>query len=461
MKNPQRVSKNPNTRSIDTQKDRISANKSDKVSGVDEAARRGGELAVVKTTKALKKQSKPVKHPQPSKPVKPLKQGAASKPSKQTKKQKITVSSANASVAAHKDRKRRRFVAALLWILGILSVIFALLIAGWFYLDHLDQEAGAYVPRGVTMNSVSLGGMTEAEVTKVVEDIITSHMGTKITVFIADSAIVMDMDGYVTSDPETLVKEIMQVRLDADREQRMRHDYLDTPIVAAFETGYFIDSEAIQRFAEDLATAHTVYSTNATLDYDGYTPVITDGADGYTFDAQKTAELIEEAMLSNLNDNPVSQVMAVQVPLVAEVSRADLTVPILTASISARQVMLWNGDELVKTYPCAVGQKKYPTIPGQYYIGLKEENPTWYNPDPEGWGKDAPKMIPGPNDALGVRGLHIYTLQGYNTMMLFHGALAADKAGTATTHGCLRMFNDDVIDLYDRVPVGTSVMLVK
>jgi lipoprotein-anchoring transpeptidase ErfK/SrfK len=377
-----------------------------------------------------------------------------SKSAPSAKKQK------GAAAVAIKARRRSRILVTFAWIIGVLVLVSGLLGAGWYYLMSEDVHNAQFVPVGVTLNGDGLGGKSEAQVRTMVEDIIASHMESVVIVVAGETQITLRLEDYVSSDPDTLVKEIMSVREDTPLLDRLRHDYLSEPIRASFETGYLVDTDKVHADAEKIALDHSHPAVDATMYFVGYTPTLTDSSEGYTIDADQTAQVIERAILDNIEgQEEVSHVTAISTVIAPEVTRDDLMVPALTVNIGARQVMLWNGDQLVKTYTCAVGRPAYPTIPGEYYIGIKEVNPPWYNPDPEGWGAGSPKYLPGPNDALGARGMHIFNYAGHNTLMLFHGALAGDKAGTATTHGCIRMFNSDVTDLYERVPMGTRVSL--
>jgi lipoprotein-anchoring transpeptidase ErfK/SrfK len=82
--------------------------------------------------------------------------------------------------------------------------------------------------------------------------------------------------------------------------------------------------------------------------------------------------------------------------------------------------------------------------------------PTWINPDPTGWGASMPAMIPpGPGNPLGVRAIN-WTAPGIR----FHGTSATSSIGTAASHGCVRMYNEDVIELYDVVKVGTPIVSI-
>jgi lipoprotein-anchoring transpeptidase ErfK/SrfK len=80
--------------------------------------------------------------------------------------------------------------------------------------------------------------------------------------------------------------------------------------------------------------------------------------------------------------------------------------------------------------------------------------PTWVNPDPEGWGASMPAMIPpGPSNPLGLRAIN-WSASGIR----FHGTSDIGSIGTPASHGCVRMYNEDVIELYDMVEVGTPIV---
>lgn len=66
---------------------------------------------------------------------------------------------------------------------------------------------------------------------------------------------------------------------------------------------------------------------------------------------------------------------------------------------------------------------------------------------------------PGLNNPLGARALYIYK-DGKDTLYRVHGTPDWQSVGKATSSGCVRMFNQDVIDLFDRVPSGTPIVVI-
>jgi len=82
--------------------------------------------------------------------------------------------------------------------------------------------------------------------------------------------------------------------------------------------------------------------------------------------------------------------------------------------------------------------------------------PTWVNPSPDTWGKDLPASIPpGPNNPLGLRAINWDA-----PAIRFHGTQALYSLGYNASHGCVRMANEDVIELYDLIDVGTPIVSV-
>jgi lipoprotein-anchoring transpeptidase ErfK/SrfK len=97
-------------------------------------------------------------------------------------------------------------------------------------------------------------------------------------------------------------------------------------------------------------------------------------------------------------------------------------------------------------------------------VGSKQQWPKWF-PPPEMVARD-PKAAPyangmegGINNPLGARALYLY--QGKkDTLFRIHGTNEPWSIGQAVSSGCIRLLNQDIIDLYDRGPIGTSVVVL-
>ncbi len=105
---------------------------------------------------------------------------------------------------------------------------------------------------------------------------------------------------------------------------------------------------------------------------------------------------------------------------------------------------------------------------GQATIDVKKEWPTWRStqemierePITYGKFKDNDYVQPGgPSNPLGARALYLFQ-NGRDTYFRIHGTNQRESIGRAASNGCIRMWNEHVIDLYDRVPIGTIVSVV-
>ncbi len=94
---------------------------------------------------------------------------------------------------------------------------------------------------------------------------------------------------------------------------------------------------------------------------------------------------------------------------------------------------------------------------GTHKITAKKEFPNWTAP-PEmiARQKDVPRQMKGgdPENPLGNRAMYLGS-----TLYRIHGSNDPDSVGEAESSGCFRMRNEDIADLYNRVPVGTTVVV--
>ncbi|MCL4187773.1 MAG: L,D-transpeptidase [Rhodobacteraceae bacterium] len=127
----------------------------------------------------------------------------------------------------------------------------------------------------------------------------------------------------------------------------------------------------------------------------------------------------------------------------------------------ARVLYLVTGPERALRYGVAVGWEGR-NFAGEGVIGRKAAWPPWrptpnmIRQNPELYAPYAAGLPPGPPNPLGARALYLYRA-GRDTYYRIHGTQEAGAVGKATVAGCIRLFNQDAIDLHDRVPVGARV----
>lgn len=102
---------------------------------------------------------------------------------------------------------------------------------------------------------------------------------------------------------------------------------------------------------------------------------------------------------------------------------------------------------------------------GSATIDRKAEWPSWrptddmIRRDPGRYAKFAGGVPGGPGNPLGARALYLYR-DGRDTYYRIHGTTEPSSIGKSVSNGCIRMLNEHVIDLYERVPLGTPVTVL-
>jgi lipoprotein-anchoring transpeptidase ErfK/SrfK len=102
---------------------------------------------------------------------------------------------------------------------------------------------------------------------------------------------------------------------------------------------------------------------------------------------------------------------------------------------------------------------------GEFYVGAKKEWPSWtptpdmIERDPASYEQFKDGMPGGINNPLGSRGLYLFQPGRGDTFLRIHGTNLPKTIGQRVSNGCARLINDQMIDLYDRVPMDTRVVL--
>jgi L,D-transpeptidase ErfK/SrfK len=120
-------------------------------------------------------------------------------------------------------------------------------------------------------------------------------------------------------------------------------------------------------------------------------------------------------------------------------------------------------QRVVITYPISIGKMDWRTPLGETRVIARIRNPAWYPPESirkehAANGDPLPKVVPpGPDNPLGDFALR---LAAGNGEYMIHGTNNPTAVGMSVTHGCIRMYPEDVAALFPLIPVGTKVWLV-
>lgn len=124
----------------------------------------------------------------------------------------------------------------------------------------------------------------------------------------------------------------------------------------------------------------------------------------------------------------------------------------LVLSLSERRLSVRQGEMLIASYAVAVGREGWQTPTGQFSVFQKQIDPIWEHPF------TGERVPPGPQNPLGSRWIGFWS-DGTNAVG-FHGTPDESVIGSAVSHGCVRMRNEDVQALYELVSLETPVTVV-
>jgi len=131
-------------------------------------------------------------------------------------------------------------------------------------------------------------------------------------------------------------------------------------------------------------------------------------------------------------------------------------------NIAEMRLYVYHTDGVhVSTFPIGIGQEGWNTPMGATTITRMREHPTWVVPDSimeneRNHGVDIPKVMPpGPKNPLGDYAMSL----GFKSIVI-HGSPYPKGVGVRSSHGCIRMLNEDVSQLFKLVRVGTPVTIL-
>ena len=124
----------------------------------------------------------------------------------------------------------------------------------------------------------------------------------------------------------------------------------------------------------------------------------------------------------------------------------------LVLNIPERGIYRFQNGKFIDFIPASVGlPPRFVTPTGDYSIIEKVKNPTWY---PPAWAKDRKPVPPGPENPLGDRWIGLSAPR-----VGIHGTDDPDDIGALVTHGCIRLYPEEVRRLYEDVYVGMPVRI--
>ena len=346
-------------------------------------------------------------------------------------------------------RSRRVIIAAAVLVVLVLAGLAGGMVA-------YDNARADKIGKGVRVGGISLQGLTAAQARAKLDRLIVQPLERPIVVHHDRSTWQLGArEARISVDLDTIVDHALARSREGNILDRTARGLTGKSLDAEVQPTVNYSDAAIVRMLDKIRGAIDRKPVDATAKLSGTGIATTDSRTGLAVRATALHTAIRRAIVSTTADRTF---VARTRKLRPNVTRSDLAQQVGTAIIvdrNAFKLTLYKNLKPTKTYSIAVGQVGLETPAGLYHIQNKAVNPAWNVPNSAWAGSLAGTTVPGgaPDNPLKARWMGIFDGAG------IHGTDAINSIGTAASHGCIRMRIPDVIDLYDKVPVGAPVFI--
>jgi lipoprotein-anchoring transpeptidase ErfK/SrfK len=350
---------------------------------------------------------------------------------------------------SHAPARRRRSIAIVVIVAGVL----VLAAAGAAYSAYRYEQARAdRILPGVTIAGVDVGGMTKAEAFAAVRIAALDTLRQRLRLRAAGRQWPVTLEELgQRSQAVGAVNQALGLGDSMGTFTRFWHRFNDQPVDQEVElrfSGHARVDEVLRRIAKDVAVA----PVNADLTYDEGGLAFVKPKHGRALDLAEARAAVRGA----LKARSIGRVALPMRKVAPEVTPDELPRTIVVR-VDENRLYLYDGFDVIRAWSVATAMPGWITPQGDWGLYRKAVNPTWYNPALDSWGAGLPAVVPGgPTAPMGTRALYI-TAPG---LIRIHGTPADDSIGTYASHGCIRMHNWEIEELYPMVPVGTRVIVV-
>jgi hypothetical protein len=338
-------------------------------------------------------------------------------------------------------------------IVGLFVGVLILALGGVAYAAYRYEQANAArILPGIRVAGVDVSEMTRAEAIAAVRARARVDLDREIVVFVEGRRF--------TTTPRHLgrrawvgraVNEAMRASERIGWMERAWRRFQDEPfdVDIALSLG---GDRGVERFVRRTAREVAVAPRDASIGIgDGGGLVFRQSKAGSALRAGRAERLLSEALRDG------SSIVRLSVHPVAATINARTMPPTIVVHVDTNRLDLYQGFQVTHGWDVATAKPGWITPVGEWSLYQKRENPTWYNPALDSWGAGMPAVVPGgPGNPMGTRALYI-TAPG---LIRIHGTTSPDSIGRYASHGCIRMHNEHVEELYDLVPVGAKVIIM-
>jgi lipoprotein-anchoring transpeptidase ErfK/SrfK len=349
----------------------------------------------------------------------------------------------------HAPVRKHRAIAVVAIVAGVL-----VLAAGGaaFSAYRYEQARADRILPGVSIAGVDVGGMTKAEAVVAVRDAAELALQQQIRLRAGGRSwqITLEELGQ-RSNAVGAVNRALGLSESMGTFSRFWHRFNDDPVQQEVELSFSGDARVdavLGRISRDV----TVKPVNADITYDDGELRFVKPKPGRALDFAEARRMVRAA----LGAGGATEVTLPMLKVSPKVTAKNMPRTIVVR-VDENTLYLYDGFDVLRTWSVATAMPGWTTPQGDWNLYRKAVNPTWYNPALDSWGAGLPAVVPGgPGNPMGTRALYI-TAPG---LIRIHGNGQTDTVGRYVSHGCIRMINEQIEELYELVPVGTKVIIM-
>ncbi len=333
------------------------------------------------------------------------------------------------------------------------ATLITVLLVGAVAIYAYDSSNEDRVANGIRIASVPVGGMSASEARAKLQTKLQVPLEKPIVVEYGKKRFTLSAeDAAVKADVGGMVDDAVAASRGGNIFGRTLRDLTGGEEPAEIDAQVSYSKVAVARLVARITKGVDRPAQDAKVNFPSLTQV--KEQDGVKTDRAELERNIHTALTSpdeRVTDVPVSKTKA----KVTRAQLADKYPALLIVDRGSFRLRLYQRLKLAKTYTVAIGAVGFDTPAGLYNIQNKGVNVPWTVPNKPWAGSLAGTVVPGgvPDNPLKARWMGIYNGAG------IHGTDQAGSLGSAASHGCVRMAIPDVIELYDKVPVGAPVYI--
>jgi lipoprotein-anchoring transpeptidase ErfK/SrfK len=350
----------------------------------------------------------------------------------------------------HQPARRHRAIAVVAIVTGV--VVLAAGGAAYSAYRYEQSRADRILP-GVTIAGVDVGGMTKAEAVVAVRDAASIALQQRIRLRAGGRTWQVTLEELgQRSNAVGAVNRALALNQSMGTFSRFWHRFNDDPVQQEVELDFSGDAR-VEAVLGRISRGVAVKPVDADITYDDGQVRFVKPRSGRALDFAEARRSVRTALGAA---DAASEIRLPMLKVSPKVTEKNMHRTIVVR-VDENKIYLYDGFDVLRTWSVATAMPGWTTPQGDWNLYRKAVNPTWYNPALDSWGADLPAVVPGgPTAPMGTRALYI-TAPG---LIRIHGTPADSSIGTYASHGCIRMHNWEVEELYEMVDVGTRVIVV-